>query len=84
MDLVLATTWVQIIKAALLLTCVLVLGIWILGRFDFNPSHVLARAAARSGEGDAYLGPGCSSSSRSTASPRAWPLRWARLGCRTS
>jgi Na+(H+)/acetate symporter ActP len=54
----LATTWVQIIKAVLLLTCVVVLGIWVLGRFDFNPSDVLARAAARSGEGDAYLGPG--------------------------
>jgi cation/acetate symporter len=54
----LATTWVQIIKAVMLLTCVIVLGIWVLGRFDFNPSHVLARGAARFGKGDDYLGPG--------------------------
>ena len=54
----LATTWVQIIKAVLLLSCVAVLAMWILGKFDFNPSHVLASAADRSGEGDAYLGPG--------------------------
>jgi Na+(H+)/acetate symporter ActP len=54
----LATTWVQIIKAVLLLSCVVVLGVWVLGRFDFNPSHLLASAAERSGEGDAYLGPG--------------------------
>ena len=54
----LATTWVQIIKAVLLLACVIVLGVWVLGRFDFNPSHVLARGAARFGKGDDYLGPG--------------------------
>jgi cation/acetate symporter len=54
----LATTWVQIIKAVLLLASVIVLGIWVLGRFDFSPSQLMARAAARSGEGDAYLGPG--------------------------
>ena len=54
----LATTWVQIIKAVLLLVCVAVLAIWILGRFDFNPSHILARAAERSGKGDDYLAPG--------------------------
>jgi cation/acetate symporter len=54
----LATTWVQIIKAVLLLACVIVLGVWVLGRFDFNPSQLMARAADRSGEGDAYLGPG--------------------------
>jgi cation/acetate symporter len=54
----LATTWVQIIKAVLLLTCVGVMGVWILGKFDFDLSKMLSRAADRSGKGDAYLAPG--------------------------
>jgi cation/acetate symporter len=54
----LATTWVQIIKAVLLLTCVAVLAVWVLGKFDFNPSKLLSRAADRSGKGEAFLAPG--------------------------
>ena len=54
----LATTWVQIIKAVLLLTCVTVLAIWVLGKFDFDLSKLLSRATERSGKGDAFLAPG--------------------------
>jgi cation/acetate symporter len=53
-----ATTWVQITKAVLLLLGVTTLAVWTLGKFGFNPSHLLDRAAARSGKGDAFLGPG--------------------------
>ena len=54
----LATTWVQIIKAVLLLCSVAVLAVWVLGKFDFDPSKLLSRAAERSGQGDAFLAPG--------------------------
>jgi cation/acetate symporter len=54
----LATTWVQIIKAVLLLTGVLVLAVWALGKVDFRFNELLDRAAKASGKGDAYLGPG--------------------------
>jgi cation/acetate symporter len=54
----LATTWVQIIKAVLLLCCVSVMAVWVLGKFDFDPSKMLSRAADRSGKGDAFLAPG--------------------------
>jgi cation/acetate symporter len=54
----LATTWVQIVKAVFLLTSVAVLAVWVLGKVDFNPSQLMHRAAAASGEGNDYLGPG--------------------------
>jgi cation/acetate symporter len=54
----LATTWVQIIKAVLLLCCVAVLAVWVLGKFQFDPSKMLSRAADRSGKGNAFLAPG--------------------------
>jgi cation/acetate symporter len=53
-----ATTWVQIIKACLLLGAVATMAIWVLSRFGFDPIRLLDRAAARSGEGKKYLGPG--------------------------
>lgn len=54
----LATTWVQIVKAVLLLVGVTVLALFTLGKFGFNPSHLLERAAQRSGKGDSFLGSG--------------------------
>lgn len=54
----LATTWVQITKAVLLLIGVTVLGLWALSRFGWNPSSLLDHAAARSGKGAAFNGPG--------------------------
>src|ERR671925_237763 len=52
----LATTWVQIVKAALLLGGALLLVVMVLWRFDMNPAALFAAAAAR--YGDAVLAPG--------------------------
>ncbi len=52
----LATTWVQIVKAGLLLGGASVLGLLVLARFDFDPTALFAAAAER--YGDAVLAPG--------------------------
>ncbi len=52
----LATTWVQIIKAVLLLGGATALALMVLGRFDMNPVRLFAAAQARYGE--AVLAPG--------------------------
>lgn len=52
----LATTWVQIIKAVLLLAGATVMVGMVLGRFGFNPAALFQAAAARYGE--AVLNPG--------------------------
>jgi cation/acetate symporter len=52
----LATTWVQIVKAALLLTGAAVLAFLVLWRFGMNPAALFAAAAER--YGDAVLAPG--------------------------
>ncbi|MBC3194427.1 cation acetate symporter [Pseudonocardia sp. C8] len=52
------TTWVQIIKAGLLLVGAAVLTTWVLGRYGFNLSAVLERATENSAHGAAILGPG--------------------------
>jgi cation/acetate symporter len=52
----LATTWVQIVKAALLLAGATLLGLLVLARFDFDPTRLFAAAAERHGEG--VLAPG--------------------------
>ncbi len=52
----LATTWVQIIKAVLLLGGASLLALLVLARFGFNPLALFAAAAARYGA--ASLGPG--------------------------
>ncbi len=54
----LATTWVQIIKAVLLLLGVGTMGIWVLSRYGFDPFHVLHGAAVESKQPSAFLGPG--------------------------
>jgi cation/acetate symporter len=53
-----ATTWVQIIKAMLLMLGVATMAIWVLAEFGFDPIRLLNRAAERSGQGAAYGGPG--------------------------
>ena len=53
-----ATTWVQIIKAMLLMLGVATMAIWVLAKFGFDPIRLLNRAAERSGKGAAYGGPG--------------------------
>ena len=49
------TTWVQIVKAALLITGALVMTVWVLSKYDFNLSHLLGDAAKQSGKKDAFL-----------------------------
>lgn len=51
-----ATTWVQIIKAGLLLTGATLLAIMVLARFGMNPAALFAEAARRYGPG--MLAPG--------------------------
>jgi cation/acetate symporter len=53
-----ATTWVQIIKACLLLGGVSVMAIWILSRYGFNPIHLMNAATEKSADGKAYNAPG--------------------------
>nr|WP_235959480.1 cation acetate symporter [Actinomadura macrotermitis] len=52
------TTWVQIVKAGLLLAGAFVLTLLVLARFGFNLSSLLGSAAEASGKKDAFLQPG--------------------------
>ncbi len=53
-----ATTWVQIIKANLLLVAAALLAMWVLGAFGLSLSALLGEAAAKSPQGQAVLEPG--------------------------
>src|SRR3954447_12941489 len=52
------TTYVQIVKAVLLMTGALVMTLLVLAHYRFNLSALLGDAAAQSGKGDAFLEPG--------------------------
>ncbi|WP_433224636.1 solute symporter family protein [Microtetraspora malaysiensis] len=52
------TTWVQIVKAVLLMTGATLITLLVLGKFGFNLSNLLGEAATKSGKGDALLEPG--------------------------
>ena len=52
------TTWVQIVKAVLLMTGSLLITILVLVQFGFNLSELLGAAAEKSGKGQAFLEPG--------------------------
>jgi len=52
------TTWVQIIKAGLLLVGSAVMTTWVLGRYGFDLSTVMDRATENSEHGEAVLEPG--------------------------
>src|SRR5919106_760961 len=54
----LATSWVQIIKAILLMTATTVLTLFVLGEVGWNPVDLFREARAQSPEGEAYLKPG--------------------------
>ena len=54
----LATTWVQIIKAVLLMTATILLSILVLARVGMNPIELFNRARDESPLGNAYLAPG--------------------------
>ena len=51
-----ATTWVQIVKAVLLMSGASLLAVLVLARFGFNPAALFAEAARRYGDG--VLSPG--------------------------
>ncbi|AHH93388.1 cation acetate symporter [Kutzneria viridogrisea] len=53
------TTWVQIIKAVLLIVGAAAMTVWVLGHYGFNLSSLLGDAVAHGGKsGEALLGPG--------------------------
>jgi cation/acetate symporter len=54
----LATTWVQIIKAGLLMSATIALTLFVLAEIGWNPIDLFNQARAESPEGDAYLKPG--------------------------
>jgi cation/acetate symporter len=60
----LATTWVQIIKAGLLMVAGVVLTIFVLAKVGFNPVELFNRATEQHPQGDAYLQHGLQFGSR--------------------
>ncbi|MCW2874088.1 cation acetate symporter [Actinacidiphila oryziradicis] len=52
------TTWVQMIKAVLLIAGTLLITILVLNKFNWNPSSLLGAAADKSGQGSKFLEPG--------------------------
>ena len=54
----LATTWVQIIKAILLMVATVIMSLFVLERVGFNPIELFNQAADASPEKDNYLAPG--------------------------
>jgi len=52
------TTWVQIVKAILLMGGTILITILVLAKFSFNLSDLLGSAADNSGKGQAFLEPG--------------------------
>jgi len=52
------TTWVQIVKAVLLMTGTVLITFLVLWQFSFNISDLLGAAASNTGKGDAFLQPG--------------------------
>ena len=53
-----ATTWVQIIKAGLLMVAGIVLAVWVVAEFGFNIGELFDTAASEHPEGDAYFNGG--------------------------
>jgi cation/acetate symporter len=53
-----ATTWVQIIKAVLLMGGAIVMSLFVLGKIGWNPIDLFNKARGESPEGEAYLKPG--------------------------
>ncbi|ROO88875.1 cation/acetate symporter [Actinocorallia herbida] len=52
------TTWVQIVKAVLLMGGATLITLLVLGKYGFNVSNLLGDAAEQSGKGQAFLEPG--------------------------
>lgn len=54
----LATTWVQLIKAVLMITAITYMGLYVLGQFSFNPAVLYSKVAEVHEHGAAVFGPG--------------------------
>ena len=52
------TTWVQIVKAVLLMSGTVLITVLVLAQFSFNLSELLGAAADNTGKGQAFLEPG--------------------------
>jgi cation/acetate symporter len=52
------TTWVQIVKAVLLMSGTVLITVLVLAKFGFNISDLLGAAAEHTGKGEAFLNPG--------------------------
>ncbi|MGH3349000.1 MAG: solute symporter family protein [Nocardioides sp.] len=52
------TTWVQIVKAVLLMSGTILITVLVLAEFNFNLSELLGAAAQNTGKGQAFLEPG--------------------------
>jgi cation/acetate symporter len=52
------TTWVQIVKAVLLMSGTVLITVLVLAKFNFNISDLLGAAAENTGKGTAFLEPG--------------------------
>ena len=52
------TTWVQMVKAVLLIAGAIVMTFLVMWKFNFNVSDLLGAAAEKSGHGSAFLEPG--------------------------
>ena len=52
------TTWVQIVKAVLLMSGTVLITVLVLAEFSFNLSELLGAAADNTGKGEAFLEPG--------------------------
>jgi cation/acetate symporter len=52
------TTWVQIVKAVMLMVGTVLITVLVLAEFGFNLSELLGAAASNTGKGDAFLEPG--------------------------
>jgi cation/acetate symporter len=50
-----ATTWVQIIKAGLLMICGIVIGVWVLAEFGFNVGNLFDTAAREHSAGQEFF-----------------------------
>ncbi|MFD0341541.1 cation acetate symporter [Streptomyces sp. NPDC127117] len=61
------TTWVQMVKAVLLIAGALLMTFLVLLKFDFNISDLLGTAAEKSGHGAAFLEPGLKYGATSTS-----------------
>jgi cation/acetate symporter len=52
------TTWIQIVKAVLLMSGTVLITVLVLAKFNFNISEMLHTASTKTGKGEAFLQPG--------------------------